>query len=266
MYIAFILIVAIQALMKNYIYILAVLLCSCNKPLKITVISNITTGPNIIVFDNKDTLITNKTIDSIFLSPYKRHTFKINSTNPQEFILADKEGVLNIAKKEFIVLQTEYENEDGEGTEFGLLEINLDSYVLIDSFVVCKKAFEKELLDKTKLKTIVDSLKIRKNGNYKPPLDERFPSDVEEYDNSESVNGFKKIGNKDLFITKFWDYNFGDSIPDKISIRVRKSNKNYRNNVKKTFITLADDFLLFAKKSNKSYYMVDVRNLLKDKN
>lgn len=251
--------------MKNYVYILALLLCSCNKPLKITVISNITSGPNTIIFDNKDTLTTSKNIDSIFLSPYKRHTFKINNMKPQEFTLADKEGLLNIAKKEFIVLQLEYENEDGEGSEFGLAEINLDSYVLIDSFVVCNKAFEKELMDKIKLKSIVDSLKIRKNGNYKPPLDERFPSDVEEYDNSESVNGFKKIGNKDLFITKFWDYNLGDSIPDKISTRVKKSNQNYRNSVKKTFISFADDFLLFARMSPKDYYVVDVRPLLKHK-
>lgn len=251
--------------MKNCIYILALILCSCNKPLKITVISNITSGPNTIIFDDKDTLITDKAIDSIFLSPYKLHTFKINNIKPQEFTLADKEGILNIAKKEFIVLQTEYENEDGKGSEFGLLEINLDSYVLIDSFVVCKKVFEKALTDKKKLKTIVDSLKIRKNGNYKPPFDERFPSDVEEYDNSESVNGFKKIGNKDLFITKFWDYNFGDSIPDKINIRVKKGNQNYRNSVKKTFISFADNFLLFAKISNKNYYVVDVRDYLKNK-
>jgi len=252
--------------MKNYLIILIVLLCSCNKPLKVTVISDINSGPNTIIFDDKDTLITSRTIDSIFLSPYKRHTFKINNSKLQDFIVKDKEGLLNIAKKEFVVIQTEYENQNGEGNKFGVMEINLDSYVLIDSFVVCKKAFEKELMDKTKLKTIVDSLKIRKNGNYKPPIDERFPSDVEEYDNSESVNGFKKIGNRDLFIKKFWDYNFEDSIPSEIKIRVSESNLNYKNKVRKTFITFADEFLLFARTSKKKYFTIDVRNLLRSKN
>lgn len=248
--------------MKNYFYVLIILLCSCSKTVKVTVISNVTSGPSTIIFDNKDTLITGKSIDSIYLSSYKLHTFTVNHGGPQEFRLNNKGGILNLARKEFIVLQAGFENEGGKRNDFEF-EMRQESYVLIDSFIVCKKAFE--ITDQTKLKTIVNYIRFRKNGNYKPPLDKRSPEEIEKYDVSESVNYFKKIGNKELFIEQFWDYNLGDSIPDSIQVLVSKRDLKYKNTVNKTFVTFADNFLLLARMSKKDYYVVDVRDLLKDK-
>lgn len=249
--------------MKNYLYIALILLCSCNKPLKITVLSDVSHGANTIIFDNKDTLVTSKSVDSVFLSPRHYHTFTINHSKSQNFFIYEKGGILNTIHKEFIVLQTAFETEEGEGSA-GLFsfEIPQESYVLIDSFIVCKKLFQ--VGDSAKLKEIVDSISIRKNGNYKPPIDKRFPSETAEYDASTFVNGFKKIGNQELFVERFWDYDFGDSIPDKIKLRVRDSDLKYKNKVDKTFITYADSFLLFAKMSKKDYFVIDVRYLLRN--
>lgn len=250
--------------MKYYLYLLIILLCSCRSPLKVTVISDVTEGPNTIIFDNKDTLITNKTVDSIFLSPFRNHQFTVNNGKPQDFFLRHDEGMLNLTKREFVVLQTEYENEEGEDGQ-GLFshEIHMEKYVLIDSFIIGDQGIN--LKNRVPLKEIVDSLKFRKNGNFQPLLDKRFPTDVDDYDRSEEVDGFKKIGNKELFIKKYWDYNIGDSIPGSIKVRIRESDLKYKNNVRKTFITFADNFLFFARMSKKKYYVVDVRDLLKDK-
>lgn len=76
--------------MKNFIFILVILLSSCQKPLKITVVNS---GQNIIIFDNKDTLNTNKSVNSIFLSPYNEHSYSINNSKPQSFRLFDREGI-----------------------------------------------------------------------------------------------------------------------------------------------------------------------------
>jgi len=247
--------------MKNYIFILATLLYSCTKPLNITVVTNITSGPNTIIFDDKDTLIANKPASSIFLSPYKEHSYSINNSKPQNFRLFDREGILNIARKEFVILQTRYESVNEEGVALDMYEFTMTSYMLIDSFLVCHKG--SEITDKAKLKTLVDSIKVSKNGNYKDPIAERFRA-LEDYDNSEEVNNFKKIGNKDLFIPKFWDYNLGDTIPEEIKVRESKERLKYKRNVKKNFIIFADDFLAFAKLS-KDYSVVNVRDLLRAK-
>lgn len=248
--------------MKNYLYLLIILLCACKKPLKVTVISDVSAGPNTIIFDERDTLVTNKPIDTILLSPFKKHVFTVNNSKPQDFFLRDTEGILNLAKKDFVVVAIKYENEGGTEYRFPG-SFTMDSYVLIDSFIVCDKAFKVNL--KTTLKAIVDSAKVRKNGNYYPLLDQKFSPDREVYDGTEEVNGFKKIGNNTLFIKKFWDYNLGDSIPEEIKVKVRKSDLKYKESLKKTFITFAEDFLFMAKMSKKTYAVVDVRDLLKGK-
>jgi len=221
---------------------------------------------NTIIFDSKDTIVTNSFLDSIMLTSYQNHEFTINNSAPIKFKLSNKEGILNINKSEFILFNVEFTSEGTETDPMEIGQIEFSSYVVIDSFLICKKRFESELKDFSKLNLIIDSISVSKNGNYKTPLYDHDYSSYYDQDITAPFSGFKKIGANNIFIEKCWDYDLNQKIPEEISIQTRNDNaSNYSQKRKKIAIVMAKDFLKYATIMTSDYTVTDIRDELKKK-
>jgi hypothetical protein len=237
---------------------------SCqSEPIKIKIVGMKNSISDTVIFDSKDTIVTNGVLDSIFLAPYKNHTFTINKSQPVEFRVNNKEGILNIYNNEFIVYNIDYKKDGHEGDKYGLTEIPLSHFVLIDSFLVFEKKFENELNDIKKYNAVIDTIITKKNGNYKAVFDERQRLIEGDYDTSKMVIGFKKIGRDNIFIEKFWDYDINEKIPEEIQVRINSDSKDYNQKRTQNAIVLASDFLRNAKIWKSEFTVIDVRKDLK---
>jgi len=250
--------------MNKLLLLFVVLFTSCTqKDLAIIIVNDDSKVAKTIVFDEKDTLVTNQLIDTIHLSPYQKHTFKINNGTPSTFTLANKDGILNIGKKQFVVTSIQYATDGDQ--PFFMGEVERINYILIDSFLVCKKGAERTLDSPAKIREILDSIVIRKNGNYTPLISEKERYIAGDYDTDDTVFGIKKIGKDNLFIERFWDFGLYEEIPETVSGSVQKDYKNYKHKLKKQAIFFGSDFLESAKKTWSQFMAIDVRNILTKK-
>jgi hypothetical protein len=251
--------------MKLLIFTVLFCLFSCQEKLKIKIIGMKNTTSDTLIFNSKDTVITHGVLDSVFLDAHEKHLFTINNSKPIKFQTFAKEGMLNINNSEFIILNVDFKSDGKETDPFDAGEINLSSFVMIDSFLICKKIFENEVKDPKILNEVIDSISVKKNGNYRTYMSERERRFDDDYDTSEYVSGFKKIGNN-LFIEKFWDYDINQKIPEEISVQTRSDNtSNYVQKRTKNAIVFAKDFLRYAIIMKSEYSVTDIRSQLKKK-
>lgn len=249
----------------SFLIIILISTFSCEKQkLRIKIVGN--NKSDTLIFDSKDTLITHGILDSIMLTSYANHELTINNSKPIKFKLSNKDGILNIGKNEFVLIDIEFSSEgtDMDPMEIGKMEFS--SYVLIDSFLICKKRFENELKDPLKLNMIIDSISVTKNGNYTTPYYERDYSCDYDETISAPFSGFKKIGSENIFIEKIWDYDLNQNIPEQISIQKRSdATDSYVQKRNKITIVMAEDFLKYATIMVSEYTVFDIREYLKKK-
>lgn len=251
------------SLFLAFIFITLIMSCQGNT-VKVKIIGSKNPTSDTLIFDSNDTIIMNSSLDSIFLASNRRHTFTINNSKPTSFFVNGKEGILNIYKNEFVVFNVDYKKEGSLGNRTGFGEIELSYFVLIDSFLVGKKKFETELKDIKTFNEIIDTISVKKNGNYKSIINERFRIVEGDYDSSnEMLTGFKKIGKDNLFIEKFWNYDINERIPEELSVQVRDEDKEYDQSLTKSAIVLANDFLANAKIWTSEFIVIDVRDDLR---
>ncbi|MBS7253198.1 hypothetical protein [Flavobacterium branchiicola] len=251
----------------NLSFLIIILICtlSCEKDkLKMQIVGN--NKSDTLIFDSKDTLITHGILDSIMLTSYASHEFTINNSKPIKFKLSNKDGILNTSKNEFILMDIEFASEGTEMDPMEIGKIEFSSYVLIDSFLICKKRFENELKDPIKLNMIIDTISVSKNGNYTTTDYERDYSSQYDETISAPFSGFKKIGSQNIFIEKVWDYDLNQKIPEEISVQTRSdAANNYVQKRNKTTIVIAKDFLKYATIMVSEYSVIDIKEHLKGK-
>ncbi len=237
--------------------------CGRNKP-KITIVGS--NKSDTLIFNSEDTLITHGVLDTIRLSSNRNHEVTINGSKPLKFRVSNKDGILNTAKNEFILLSVEFQSDGTEANPMEELEIHADSYVKIDSFLICKKRFEKELQDINKLNLVIDSISLSKNGNYKTAFDEYDYSSYYDEDLTATFYGFKKIGASNIFIEKTWDYDLNEEIPERIVVETSNKNynpKNYITKTDKTAIVMAKSFLRYATINISEFAVININEQLK---
>ncbi|MRX70216.1 hypothetical protein SAMN06265349_101783 [Flavobacterium resistens] len=254
-----------KTILNSLIIIFFISLVSCRRDNpKITIVGN--GKSDTLIFNSEDTLITHGVLDTIRLSSYSNHEVTINGSKPLKFRVSDKDGILNTSKNEFILFNVEFQSDGTEANPMEALEIHADSYVKIDSFLICKKIFEKELQDTNKLNLVLDSIAVSKNGNYKTSYHDRDYSSYYDEDLTASFYGFKKIGASNIFIEKTWDYDLNEEIPEEISVQTSNNNynpKNYIQKTDKTAIVMAKSFLRYATINISEYVVININEQLK---
>ncbi|MFP9098088.1 hypothetical protein ACLI09_03475 [Flavobacterium sp. RHBU_24] len=250
-------------ILKFAILSLSFVIISCKREqVGIKIIGKEDVVSDTLIFNSKDTIITHGVIDSVFLSPYQKHTFTLNGSEPTAFNLREKGGILNIYNTEFVVYNVRYDEDDPNNEKYENAEINLMSCVMIDSFLIFEKKFENQLKDPNELRKIITEISGKKNGNYKTYYDERQELiEGGDYDTLNTLDGFefKKIGKDKIFIEKFWDYDMNDNIPEEITVRTRKDHTTRQEKILKAIIS-DKDFLANAKIWKNKFYIVDIRD------
>jgi hypothetical protein len=251
--------------MKNlFLLFISFILISCSNPLEVTVVTCQKEKPDTIVFNKKDTLFIKNKIGTILLDANKKHTFSVNNSRIREFNLRNTGGLLNIEGNEFVVFNVSFNKIGIEGYDHA--QILRLSHVLIDSFLVSPKMENRYVNNKIYIGNIVDSILVRKNGNYSPLINDIEHLLSEDYDVSTEVWGIKKIGAQNSFIEKFWDYGLEEKVPDSLIVKIRKQDKNSSIYKAAKKILLAKDFLILASQTPSKYTVIDVRDILKQKN
>lgn len=253
-------------ILKFTVLFLFSIIISCKKePIEIKIIGNENSHSDTLIFNSKDTIITQGTISSVFLSPSRMHTFTLNNSKPIAFWINKKGGILNIHNNEFVVYNVEYNEDDPYNEKYQDARINLLSGVMIDSFLVVERSFENQLKDPKELDKIISEISTNKNGNYRSFFDDKERLiEGGHYDTINNLNGFqfKKVGKDKIFIEKFWDYDIDEKIPEEIAVTTRRDNVVRQNRIRKAII-LDKNFLLNAKFLESQFYIIDIRNKLK---
>ncbi|MCS3797805.1 hypothetical protein [Niastella sp. OAS944] len=140
------------------------------------------------------------------------HTVSIDGGKPQTFDV-DKNGILNIAKEEFVIFPIEFTI----GKQHPLLggTLGMPNWIIIDSFAVGNERFLGQRVDKTKRDRILKAGKGTEDSELQ--LTEK----------------------SQLYINEAWDIGVADETPETVKEKVSKNTRNvYRKKVleAKTFL------------------------------
>lgn len=194
------------------------LLISCGKN-KHTVAYNATfCKEHVVKIDDTLTLKSESTDRFAKLKLWSgEHTVSIDGGKPQTFDV-DKNGILNIAKEEFVIFPIEFnirkERPFFSGT-FGM-----PNWIVIDSFAVGNERFLGQRADKTKRDRILKAGKGTED------------------------NELQLTEKSQLYINEIWDIGVADETPESVKEYVTKNTKNasvYRKKVME-----AKTFLLYS--------------------
>jgi|GEM_PF-1758845 len=238
--------------------------CGSKEKVKLLIVRDAANSSH-LVFDEKDTVNCSGScrLDSIFLSS-DRHDYKWNGVD-YSFTMPGNGAVLNLARKEFVVVALEYEDNNTGKNYGGYAPYLQPNFILVDSFLIFKKVFIERLKDPESLKNVLINILQAENGNYAPLTEQEKLYNETNYDTNQEVWGFKKIGSRQVFIPKFWDFDLDQEIPEQIVISRPKHAVGFSERAlpeTKTALLFSEDFLDYARSSPATFEVLDVRNYL----
>ncbi|MFM9985428.1 MAG: hypothetical protein ACKVOK_09380 [Flavobacteriales bacterium] len=250
---------------------LLLFICSCEDPIKIIVVGDESLISKNIVFDEEDTLILSGVLDTVLLRPTQLHSVSIDGAVSQKFNFDHNGGILNLANREFVAFTIEYQQENPKHPNY-TFQLELRNCVIIDSNLVYNISNDLTPITEDSIKSIIDSIALKKYGNYRPEVVEyrqnkKFSRgfDFQNYDTSTGVTVFKKFGKGELFIKKFWNYGLDEEIPETIQIKVRGEQPFFNTSQSKVCIVTDEAFLILARLKPDEYNVIDIRELLRNK-
>jgi hypothetical protein len=179
--------------MKNNIIIpivLFIVLSSCNKEridVYVIINSNFLKSNKVVIDDTlvlKNIAPTDSFTNIVLKSG--EHQLTVNGNSKQDFMLGEKGGLLNLDKREYVILPIKYSTNDWLSNS----SFTMDYPIIIDSLIIYEKwaKTQDELLD------------IIKNSNMKEAIQMNLA----------------KIDKDQLYIEKVWDYGLYDVLPESI--------------------------------------------------
>jgi hypothetical protein len=225
--------------------------CGGNGPARV-VIDKKTDKPTKIAIDQKQVFnVKSDTSITIELEPGE-HSVSVNDSASQAFTVGNKGGILNLDNQEYVAYEIKYvaeSSDDRLGFDFN--EYVVKSTILLDSFIIVPKG----PLSKADsvLRKMLPKLQER-NGNYYNDMVDP---------NNKAFHGLKKIGKGQLFVEKFWDYNFDDTIPQTITIRTSKTFG--ARSATRSAVMPANVFLFYAVMNPEQYTVKSIKNVMEGK-